>query len=188
MHAFVRRLIRLRSDHCTFRRETFLRGSEPEDSPLPDVWWFRADGRRMTPKDWEHGEAALGMFLNGQAITSRGPQGQTIDDDTFILLFNAHFEDRQFRLPRVNMGRRWELELSTAEPAAEAGANAAETARPEAARERITAIIFIPFSSSERCGDQMGHYLMLYGIACRVKPAFWQAGSETAPVALITSV
>jgi glycogen operon protein len=61
------------------------------------------------------------MFLNGQAITSRGPQGQAIDDDTFILLFNAHFEDRQFRLPRVNMGRRWELELTTADPEVEAG-------------------------------------------------------------------
>jgi isoamylase len=121
MHAFTRRLIRLRREHCTFRRETFLRGSEPEGSSLPDVWWFRADGRRMTPKDWEHGEAALGMFLNGQEITSRGPQGQQIDDDTFVLLFNAHFEDRQFRLPRVNMGRRWELELSTAEPDAEPG-------------------------------------------------------------------
>jgi hypothetical protein len=87
----------------------------------------------------------------------------------------------------------WVRELHAAsqllhEPAAEAGANAAETARLEAARERITAIIFIPFSSSERCGDQIGHYLMLYGIAYRVKPAFWQAGSETAPVALITSV
>jgi isoamylase len=121
MHAFTRRLIRLRGEHCTFRRETFLRGQEIEGAILPDVWWFRVDGRRMTPKDWEHGEAALGMFLNGQAITSRGPQGQPIDDDTFILLFNAHYEDRQFRLPRVNMGRRWELELSTTEPDAEAG-------------------------------------------------------------------
>ncbi|HTU31664.1 MAG TPA: glycogen debranching protein GlgX [Solirubrobacteraceae bacterium] len=124
MHAFARRLIRLRREHCTFRRESFLRGRELEDTPLPDVWWFRADGRRMTPKDWEHGEAALGMFLNGQAITSRGPQGQAIDDDTFILLFNAHFEDRQFRLPRVNMGRHWELELTTADPDAEAGSEA----------------------------------------------------------------
>ncbi|HLI58881.1 MAG TPA: glycogen debranching protein GlgX [Solirubrobacteraceae bacterium] len=121
MHAFTRRLIRLRREHCTFRRDSFLRGHEVDGSSLPDVWWFRADGRRMTPRDWEHGEAALGMFLNGDAITSRGPQGQEIDDDTFVLLFNAHFEDRQFRLPRANMGRRWELELSTAEPDAEAG-------------------------------------------------------------------
>jgi isoamylase len=121
MHAFTQRLIRLRRQHCTFRRETFLRGRELDDTPEPDVWWFRVDGRKMTPTDWEHGEATLGMFLNGQAITSRGPHGEPIDDDTFVLLFNAHFEDRQFRLPRAPMGKRWELELTTADPAAAAG-------------------------------------------------------------------
>jgi isoamylase len=124
MHAFVRRLIRLRREHCTFRRETFLRGRELDDMPLPDVWWFRADGRKMTPRDWEHGEAVLGMFLNGETIMSRGPRGETIDDDSFVVLFNAHFEDRQFRLPRQNMGRRWELELSTSEPDAVSGSAA----------------------------------------------------------------
>ncbi len=121
LHRFTQRLIRLRQEHCTFRRETFLRGREVDEQPLPDVWWFRNDGRRMIAKDWEHGEAALGMFLNGDAITSRGPQGEAIDDDSFVLLFNAHFEDREFRLPRENMGRSWELELSTAEPDAEPG-------------------------------------------------------------------
>jgi glycogen operon protein len=121
MHAFVRRLIRLRSEHCTFRRETFLRGRELDDSPLPDVWWFRADGRKMTSRDWEHGEAALGMFLNGEAIPTRGPRGEEIEDDTFILLFNAHNEDREFKLPVPTMGKRWELELSTEDPDAAAG-------------------------------------------------------------------
>ena len=121
MHAFTQRLIRLRREHCTFRREDFLRGRELDDMPLPDVWWFRPDGRKMTSKDWEHGEAVLGMFLNGQAILSRGPQGEEIEDDSFVLLFNAHSEDRQFTLPRPSMGRRWELELSTADPEAEPG-------------------------------------------------------------------
>ena len=80
MHAFAQRLIRLRRDHCTFRREDFLRGRELDELPLPDVWWFRPDGRKMTSKDWEHGEAVLGMFLNGQAILSRGPRGEEIED------------------------------------------------------------------------------------------------------------
>jgi glycogen operon protein len=44
-----------------------------------------------------------------------------IEDDSFVLLFNAHNEDRQFRLPRRRMGVRWELELCTADPTAEAG-------------------------------------------------------------------
>jgi isoamylase len=121
MHRFTQRLIRLRREHPTFRREDFLRGREVDDMPLPDVWWFRADGRKMTPKDWEHGEAVLGMFLNGDAIMSKGPKGEPIDDDSFVVLFNGHFEDRRFTLPRANMGRRWELELTTTDPDAETG-------------------------------------------------------------------
>ncbi|HTU94653.1 MAG TPA: glycogen debranching protein GlgX [Solirubrobacteraceae bacterium] len=121
MREFTQRLIRLRSEHCTFRRETFLRGQPVRESPLPDVWWFRVDGRRMTARDWEHGEAVLGMFLNGQAIASPGPHGEEVEDESFVLLFNAHAEDREFKLPRRRMGARWELELCTADPAAQRG-------------------------------------------------------------------
>jgi glycogen operon protein len=121
LRQFTRRLIGLRRAHCTFRREMFLRGHEVDDSDLPDVWWFRTDGRRMTNRDWQHGEAVLGMFLNGEAIPSRGVHGEPITDDSFVLLFNAHAEDRVFKLPRRRMGERWELELCTADPDAEAG-------------------------------------------------------------------
>jgi isoamylase len=121
MRDFAQRLIRLRREHRTFRRETFLRGQPVNESPLPDVWWFRVDGRRMTRRDWEHGEAVLGMFLNGQAIANPGPHGEEVEDDSFVLMFNAHAEDREFTLPRRRMGARWELELSTADPGAESG-------------------------------------------------------------------
>jgi isoamylase len=122
LHRFTQRLIRLRQQHCTFRRDSFLRGRDADDvEDLPDVWWFRADGRRMTSRDWQHGEAVLGMFLNGDAIPERGPHGEPISDETFILLFNAHAEDRMFKLPLRNMGERWGLELCTADPDLEAG-------------------------------------------------------------------
>jgi isoamylase len=121
MHAFVQRLISLRREHCTFRREEFLRGEVVNDSGLPDVWWCRADGRKMTSRDWQHGEAVLGMFLNGRAILTPGPRGEEVEDDSFVLLFNAHNEDRPFKLPRRRMGVRWELELTTADPDAPSG-------------------------------------------------------------------
>jgi isoamylase len=63
----------------------------------------------------------LGMFLNGQAILTPGPRGEEVEDDSFVLLFNAHNEDREFKLPRRRMGRRWELELTTAAPDAQPG-------------------------------------------------------------------
>jgi isoamylase len=121
LHEFTRRLIRLRREHCTFRRATFLRGQEVEGAELPDVWWFRTDGHRMTSRDWNDGEPVLGMFLNGQAIPALGPHGERVEDDSFLLLFNAHGEDRQFKLPRRILAERWELELCTADPAAQAG-------------------------------------------------------------------
>ncbi len=118
---FTRRLIRLRHEHPVFRRENFLLGKELQGSGLPDVWWFRPDGRKMTRRDWQSGEPVLGMFLNGLEIPTPGPRGEDIEDDSFVLLFNAHGEDRVFMLPRRRFGAQWALELSTADARAEAG-------------------------------------------------------------------
>ncbi len=110
---FVRRVIRLRQEHPVFRRQSFLSGSAGE-SGLPDVWWFRADGRRMTQRDWTSPDTkTLGVFLNGQEIRSRTAHGEAISDDSFLLLFNAHFEPVLFTLPSRRLGARWEVELAT---------------------------------------------------------------------------
>jgi glycogen operon protein len=121
LYDFTRRLIRLRREHPGFRRESFLEGSGTNGSGLPDAWWFRPDGRKMTRRDWNEGEPVLGLFLNGAEIPTRGPHGEHIEDDSFVLLFNAHGEDREFTLPRARMGKQWELEISTIDPGAEAG-------------------------------------------------------------------
>jgi isoamylase len=121
LREFTWRLIRLRREHPAFRRDSFLRGQEGERTGLPDVWWFRPDGRKMTRRDWNDGEHVLGMFLNGEEIGALGHRGEEIFDESFLLLFNAHFEDRTFMLPRRRFGAQWALELSTADPAAEAG-------------------------------------------------------------------
>ncbi len=118
---FTRRLIALRRDHRVFSRAHFLRGKELKGSGLPDVWWFRPDGLKMTRRDWQDGEHTLGMFLNGQEILTRGPYGEEIVDDSFVLLFNGHYEDRAFMLPRRRFGAQWALELSTVQPRAEPG-------------------------------------------------------------------
>jgi isoamylase len=119
LHAFARRLIHLRREHPVFRRQTFLRGQEQQGSGLPDVWWFRADGLKMTRRDWQRGECLLGMFLNGREIVNRGPHGEEIQDDSFVLLFNPLGEDRAMMLPRRRFGAQWALELSTADPGAD---------------------------------------------------------------------
>jgi isoamylase len=123
MREFTRRLIRLRREHPVFRRSTFLRGQQVKGSGLPDAWWFRPDGLKMTRRDWQGGAHVLGMFLNGQEILTQGPHGEKIEDDSFLLLVNADPEDRVFILPRRRFGAQWLLELSTADPGAEPGSS-----------------------------------------------------------------
>jgi glycogen operon protein len=77
----------------------------------------------MTQRDWNEGEPVLGLFLNGDAIPTPGPRGEEVDDDSFLLLFNAHSEEREFTLPRPRLGSQWELELSTVDPAAAPGSS-----------------------------------------------------------------
>jgi isoamylase len=113
---FVRTLIAFRREHPVFRRATFLSGTETRGSGLPDVWWFRPDGRRMTQRDWQQlPGCTLGVFLNGDEIPSPGPHGEEIADDSFLLLFNASAEPVTFTLPTRRFGARWELVLATGE-------------------------------------------------------------------------
>src|SRR5439155_25418704 len=120
--AWVKRLIRVRKDHPVFRRAEFLTGREVRGSGLPDVWWFRPDGRRMAQRDWQRLDArALGVFLNGAEIPTLDPRGEEIWDDSFLCMFNAHYEPITFLLPTRRFGVRWAHELSTFEPEVQPG-------------------------------------------------------------------
>jgi isoamylase len=117
---FTKHVIRIRQEHPVFRRQSFLTGQETRGSGLPDVWWFRPDGRRMTQKDWNNANAhTLGVFLNGGEIPSRTPTGGGIADDSFLLLFNAYGEPITFTLPTRRFGVRWQVELATGDGAPE---------------------------------------------------------------------
>jgi glycogen operon protein len=137
--AFARRLIALRRAHPAFRRVHFLTGQATE-SGLPDVWWFRPDGRRMTRRDWEGGLHALGVFLNGAEIAERTPRGEPIRDDSFIVLLSAHHEPLEFLLPARRFGQRWQLELSTVHPELEPGSER-WTARQSVALEARSLLV-----------------------------------------------
>jgi isoamylase len=120
---FTRRLIRLRKEHPVLRLERYLLGEEQKGSGLPDVWWFRLDGRRMTRRDWQSGTGVVGVFLNGREIVTPGPRGEDIEDDSFFFLFNASPEDVVFTLPNRRFGVTWALELRTDDPGASPGSS-----------------------------------------------------------------
>jgi glycogen operon protein len=131
---FTQRLIALRRAHPVFHRRDYLTGEARGGSGLPDAWWFRPDGRRMTQHDWSGGAQRLGLFLNGEELMAPGPGGERVEDDSFLLLFNAAGEDVAFSLPSRRFGRRWRLVLQTADPEAEPFTLAARGQLPMVAR------------------------------------------------------
>jgi isoamylase len=130
---WAQRLIALRRAHPVFHRRDFLTG-ESRDGSLPDAWWFRPDGRRMTQQDWNAGAQRLGLFLNGEQISAPGPVGERVEDDSFLLLFNASGEDVGFSLPSRRFGKQWQLVLRTADPGADSVTVPARGALPLVAR------------------------------------------------------
>jgi glycogen operon protein len=70
----------------------------------------------MTQRDWGRGEAkTIGVFLNGEEIPTHSTRGEEMRDDSFMLLFNGHYEPITFNLPTRRFGLRWKVALSTAE-------------------------------------------------------------------------
>jgi len=117
---WTRRLIRLRLDEPVFRREHFLEGDRSDG--LPDVWWFRRDGRRMARRDWENRELGwLGVFLSGDHTDMVDAHGQPVNGDSFLVVVNVSSEDVTFQLPAARLGTRWTVELTSADPGLQAG-------------------------------------------------------------------
>jgi isoamylase len=74
----------------------------------------------MTDHDWDAGFAkSLTVFLNGRAISEPDRRGERIQDDSFLLLFNASEQDLAFTIPSRRYGPRWTRTLDTAMPEAE---------------------------------------------------------------------
>jgi glycogen operon protein len=122
LHEFTRRLIRLRRDHPVFRRQRFLSGRGAPGADLPDVWWMRPDGRRMTQRDWTRGNwQSLGVFLNGNELAAVGPRGEALADASFLILLNASHEPVTFKLPTRRFGPGWTFVLSSWEPERDEG-------------------------------------------------------------------
>jgi isoamylase len=118
---FTCSLIALRRDHPVFRRRRFFSGTAPGNTGLGDITWLTPAGEEMTVTDWGADERALAVLLNGDAITEPGPRGETIVDQSFLLLFNAADQPVTFTLPDAGLEAAWALVVDTASPAPATG-------------------------------------------------------------------
>jgi len=115
---WTRLLISLRRAHPVFRRRRFFQGRPVRQSAggdgLPDIAWFRPDGREMTDVDWEVGYAkSIGVFLNGRTLPDLDVHGRPIVDHSFYMLINAWEQEIGFTLPAPRWSAKWEIVLDT---------------------------------------------------------------------------
>ena len=114
---FTRQLILFRRQHPVFRRRKWFQGRAIHGSGVNDIAWFNPDGQRMTEEQWHDGFAkAIGIFLNGKEIMAPGERGERIVDDSFLLLFNAHYESIDFFLPPKLDQWQWVVRIDTSKP------------------------------------------------------------------------
>ena len=68
----------------------------------------------MSDQDWDSGYAkSLGLVLDGDAITETDGRGEPIRGASFLLVFNAHHEALDFRMP--DAAKRWVRVLDSAD-------------------------------------------------------------------------
>jgi glycogen operon protein len=112
---FVSSLIMFRKNHPVFCRRKWFQGQMVKRRGLDDVKWFQPAGEEMTDEQWQTSMArSLGVFLNGKALLMVDDQGQKIIDSSFYLLFNAHHEPVEFKLPPQQYAKQWYKEIDTA--------------------------------------------------------------------------
>jgi isoamylase len=108
----------LRHAHPVFRRRRFFQGrpiAPRRRDSLSDIAWFQPDGQEMTEGDWDSGFGKCVIaFLNGEGITDSDPRGERVKDDSFLLAFNAHWEDIEVTLPRADYGKEWAIVVDSA--------------------------------------------------------------------------
>jgi glycogen operon protein len=113
---FTQKLIAFCKAHPTFRRKHWFRGMPIKGIGLEDIAWFLPDGQEMPDENWSHDYAkSLGIFLNGKGIRHMDPKGNPIYDDSFYMIFNAHYEPVEYTLPPAKYGSEWRKVIDTAD-------------------------------------------------------------------------
>jgi isoamylase len=109
--AFTRKAIHLRKEHPVFRRKRFSSERGPLKSPK-DLTWFQPDGSEMTDLAWESPTTRnVALMLAGDSMEEPDEHGETISDETFLLLLNGSPEAVSFAVP--NLGAFWETSISS---------------------------------------------------------------------------
>jgi isoamylase len=114
--ALTRRVIALRRASPVLRQRAFFEG-RPLEGGSKDLAWFHPSGHELTAADWfDSGLRTLGMYLDGRGLRSRGPHGERIVDESYLLVLHSGDNDVSFTLPGRPWAESYEIVIDTASP------------------------------------------------------------------------
>jgi isoamylase len=116
--ALTRRLLALRRAHPVLRQSAFFEGHPVAGGDgCKDLAWFHPAGRELADDDWfDAGLRSIGMYLDGRGLRHRNPRGETIVDDSFLLLLHSGDADGLFALPGEPWAASYESVVDTRFP------------------------------------------------------------------------
>ncbi|HYG20782.1 MAG TPA: glycogen debranching protein GlgX [Ohtaekwangia sp.] len=114
---FTRDLIKFRKLHPAFCRRRWFQGRPIKGIGVEDIAWFLPNGSEMSDEHWNNDLAkSMAVYFNGRDLHSVGPTGEPVIDDSFYVIFNAHHEPLEYKLPESRYGKQWTLVLDTSQP------------------------------------------------------------------------
>ena len=115
VYDLVRQLLQLRREHPVFRQKAFFSGRDAGADGVKDLAWFAADGRELTDDEWfDTSQHTLGMYLDGRGIKTRGPRGEEVVDDSFLLVLHMGASDAEVTLPPSPWAEGYDVVVDTA--------------------------------------------------------------------------
>jgi isoamylase len=112
---FTRHLTAVRRAHPAFRRPKFFQGRPLYGSEVKDIGWFTSDGVEMSHESWDSGTAkSIAVYLNGESLDMVDSRGESVSDDTFLVLINGSDALIRFELPADDWAQEWTFMVDTA--------------------------------------------------------------------------
>ncbi len=114
----TRRLIALRRASPVLRQRAFFEGRAVSKDGCKDLAWFHPSGRELGDGDWfDRGLRTIGMYLHGRGLRHRGPRGEMIVDDSYLMVLHSGDAPLEFQLPGPPWAHSYEVVIDTDAPA-----------------------------------------------------------------------
>ncbi|QSR89417.1 glycogen debranching protein GlgX [Methylacidiphilum caldifontis] len=113
---FVCELIKIRKTEPVFQRRKFFHGRAIRGSEVRDIRWLDVNGELLTDESWNAGYIkSFGVYLAGDMIGDIDEQGNPIQGNSMLILFNSSESPLSFTLPKRREEKPWTIVFDSAD-------------------------------------------------------------------------